>query len=36
LSELREEQGYSRFMDQTEFLYNRLMDYLASHPELKT
>jgi hypothetical protein len=36
LVELREEQEYSRFMEQTEYLYNCLIEYMEKHPELKT
>jgi hypothetical protein len=36
LGEIREEQDYTRFMDQTEYLYTQLMAYLKLHPELNT
>jgi hypothetical protein len=36
LGDLRGEMEYSRFMDQTEYLYNCLIEYMEKHPELKT
>jgi hypothetical protein len=32
----RREEDYSRYMSEFEYVYNRLMDYMAVHPELLT
>jgi hypothetical protein len=36
LGDLRKDLDYPRFMDQTEYLYNQLLEYMARNPELLT
>jgi hypothetical protein len=34
--QVRAESGFSRWLSETEYLYDELMKYLAEHPELDT
>ncbi len=36
INEAREELGFSRFMSESEYLYDELLNYLKLHPELST
>jgi hypothetical protein len=36
IGDLRRLLGYSRWLSETEYLYDRLMEFMEKHPELKT